>query len=109
MRTLKFIVDQQIIKLDPHCDFSGIVPGTEGYLQAEFSFSSEWTSCTKVAAFYSIMGKEYPPQLLSDGKTCKIPTEALTNRAFRVQIIGKKSDLKLITNKVTVSQNGDRA
>ena len=39
MRTLKFIVEGQIIKQDPNCDFSNLVPGTEGYLRAEFSFS----------------------------------------------------------------------
>ena len=39
MRTLKFIVDGQILRQDPTCDFSNIVPGTEGYLIAEFAFS----------------------------------------------------------------------
>ena len=39
MRTLKFIVEGQIIKQDPSCDFTNLVPGTEGYLRAEFSFS----------------------------------------------------------------------
>ena len=27
-------IDNQIIKADPKCDFSGLVSGTEGYLQA---------------------------------------------------------------------------
>lgn len=108
MRTLKFIVDQQIIKQDPNCDFSGLVPGTEEYLQAEFVFSKEWVGCTKVAAFYSSMGKEFPPQLLENGKTCIIPAEALARRAFKVQVIGRKGDFKITTNKTTVSQNGDR-
>lgn len=108
MRTLKFIVDQQIIKQDPNCDFSGLVPGTEEYLQAEFVFSKEWVGCTKVAAFYSSMGKEYEPQLLENGKTCIIPAKALERRSFKVQVIGKKGDFKITTNKATVSQNGDR-
>ena len=41
MRTLKFKVDGQIITKHPDCDFSNLVPGTEGYLRAEFIFSDE--------------------------------------------------------------------
>lgn len=106
MRTLKFIVDGQIIKQDPNCDFSGLVPGTEQYLEAEFSFSPEWSECAKVAAFYSLMGREYEPQILKDGKSCLIPSEALKRRVFKIQVIGKKEDFKITTNKVSVSQNG---
>lgn len=106
MRTLKFIIDKQIIKQDPVCDFSNLIPGTEGYLQAEFSFSPEWKDCVKVAAFWSPFGREYPPQALKDGKTCMIPAEALNKRDFKVQVIGKKDGFKLSTNKVTVIQNG---
>lgn len=108
MRTLQFLVDDQIIKQHPQCDFSGLVPGTEEYLQAEFHFSPEWDGCVKVASFYSSLGREYKPQVLKDGKTCMIPTEALKKRIFKVQVIGKKGDLKLTTNKMTVSQNGGK-
>ena len=109
MRTLKFIVDKQIISQDPNCDFSGLVPGTEKYLTAEFTFSSEWNGCNKVAAFYSLMGKEYPPQVLSNGYSCVIPAEALERQKFKIQVMGKNNDgLKLVTNKVTVNQEGDK-
>lgn len=106
MRKLRFIVEALTIRLDPDCCFEGLVPGTEGYLQAEFSFSPEWDGCKKVAAFYSVMGTEYPPQILENGKNCTIPAEALKNNTFRVQVMGKKDDLKLVTNKVSVHQNG---
>ena len=106
MRVLKFIVDKQIIKQDPNCDFSGLIPGTSEYLQAEFSFSSEWKEFTKVAAFYSILGKEYPPQILTDGKTCVIPKEALSKKAFKIRIIGKNGESRLTTNKIEVCQKG---
>lgn len=106
MRILKFIVDDQIIKQNPKCDFSNLVPGTEQYVQAEFSFSPEWNGYTKVAAFWSLFGKEYPPQVLKDGKTCIIPTEALKRRAFKIQIVGKKKDTKMTTNKIQINQNG---
>lgn len=108
VRTLKFIVDGQTIKPDPSCDFDGLVPGTEGYLQAEFSFSPEWDGFIKVATFHSMMGKEYPPQVLIGGKSCMISDEALKRRTFKVRVIGKKGDLKLTTNKLAVIQNGGK-
>lgn len=108
MRTLKFIVDNQIISPDPNCDFNNLVPGTERYLLAEFSFSSEWRGYTKVVSFWSMMGKEYAPQVLKDGKTCLIPADALKRRIFKVQVIGKKDNLKITTNKVAVRQNGGK-
>jgi hypothetical protein len=107
MRTLKFIVEDQILKLDPECDFSDLVPGTEGYLRAEFVFSREWNGYVKVAGFYSPMGTEYEPQILKDGRSCIIPAEALVRRKFRVQVHGKGTKGKIMkTNKVTVCQNG---
>lgn len=106
MRTLKFIINEQIITQDPNCDFSNLVPGSEGYLKASFTFSPEWNDSVKVAAFWSPMGREYPPQIISDDNTCLIPIEALAKRTFFVQVIGKKKDLRLTTNKVKVSQNG---
>ena len=106
MRTLKFIVDKQMISKDPNCNFDGLVPGSSGYLQAEFSFSKEWKGCSKVVAFWSLLGKEYPPQILEDGKTCMIPAEALARRSFKIQIIGRVEDYKVTTNKLTITQNG---
>lgn len=107
MRTLKFIVDGQIIRQDPNCDFSGLVPGTEGYLRAEFAFSPEWDGSVKVVGFYSNLGKEYEPQILDNARSCIIPAEALARRIFKVRVIGKtKTGFKLTTNKVAVSQEG---
>lgn len=108
MRTLKFIVEDQIVKPDPNCDFSGLVPGTKGYLQAEFSFSKAWAGYTKVAGFFSMMGREYKPQILKDGKTCMIPAEACAKSQFRVQVLGQKGVDVLKTNKLVVTQNGGK-
>lgn len=107
MRTLKFIVTGQQITQDPNCDFSGLVPGSEGYLQAKFSFSNEWKDAIKVAAFWSMMGKEFKPQVVDKDGTCVIPSDALKAKNFKIQLIGKNGTLKLTTNKVTVRQNGD--
>lgn len=111
MKTLRFIVENQIIKKDPNCDFSYLVPGTKGYLIAEFSFSKEWEGMAKVVGFYSPLGREYPPRALADGKTCVIPFEALDKRIFKIQVIGQSPDFKqkLKTNKVAVYQNGGKA
>ena len=106
MRTLKFIVNGQTISLDPKCDFEGLIPGTEGYLQAEFSFSKEWDNCLKVVAFFSNLGREYEPQVLNSRNVCTIPPEALKNRVFKVQVIGKRKDYTLRTNRLGVHQRG---
>lgn len=103
MRTLKFIVEGQAIKCDPACDFSGLVPGATQQIRAEFTFSKEWTSVAKVAAFYSRLGTEYEPQALNDGRSCVIPIEALKKRMFKIQILGKNG---LITNKLEIEQEG---
>ena len=107
MRTLNFIVDGQILKQDPSCDFSGLVPGTKGYLQADISFSPEWNGCVKVAAFYSPFGKEFEPQVLKDGHTCMIPEEVLKLRSFKMKVIARCGDAKtMTTNKITITQGG---
>lgn len=107
MRVLNFIVDGQILKQDPNCDFSGMVPGTNNYVRAKFYFSPEWKTMSKVAAFWSRFGKEYPPKLIENGTTCDIPTEALESKYFKIQVIGKKSDgTTITTNKLEICQNG---
>ena len=108
MRTLHFIVDKQTLSLDPACSTSDLVPGTKGYLLANFSFSSEWDGCVKVAAFFSNLGKEYPPQVLTNGTSCVIPSEALAKSIFKVQVIGQKGDYNLCTNKTIVHQKGGK-
>lgn len=108
MRKLRFIVKEQLVEADPNCDFSGLVPGTKGYLEAAFSFSPEWSGYTKIASFYSVMGKELPYQILKDGESCVIPEEALKRREFKIQILGKRGDSVLTTNRLTVKQDGGR-
>lgn len=108
MRTLKFKVDGQTIVLDPESDASDLVPGTSGYVQAIFTFSSEWNRCIKVAAFYSNMGVEYEPQILKSGEVCIIPSEALKKSIFKVKVYGQRDDYTICTNKVTIHQKGGK-
>ena len=109
LRTLRFKVDDLLITKDPNCDFSGLVPGSKGYLRAEFDFSSEWDGCAKVAAFYTRFDKEICHAVLEDGKSCIIPEEALKRTIFQVSVFGTNGDIVLPTNKVEVNQNGGAA
>lgn len=111
MRLLKFIVNGQIIEKDPSCDFDNLVPGSDGYLQAEFKFSPEWKDTVKIASFHSVLGKEYEPQFIQFGKICKIPAEALERRTFKISVTGVSKDggkTSIKTNKVAVCQNGGK-
>jgi hypothetical protein len=89
MRVLRFIVTNSTITQDPTCNFEGLVPGAGEPIRAEFSFSPEWKSSAKVVGIWSILGHEYTPQVLKDGKSCAIPYEALNKAAFKLQVLGK--------------------
>ena len=107
MQVLKFIVNGETITLDPTCDLTGLFPGSEDQIKAEFIFSSEWESRVKVAAIWSIMDKEYTPQVVNEDNSCLIPREAISKIAFKVQVLGgKKNRPTLRTNTVTVYQRG---
>lgn len=106
MKILTFRVEGQNIVLDPQCNAEALVPGSEGYVLAEFTFSEEWGNCTKVAGFYSNLGREFEPQILKDGKLCIIPLDALQMSVFKVKVYGKSADRTICTNKVLVHQKG---
>lgn len=108
MRVLQFIVDGNVIKQDPDCDFTGLFPGKEDRIRAEFTFSKDWQKRVKVAAFWSVMGTEFEPQEIKDGESCMIPVEALRKVAFGVQVFGKYRGVKVETNKVMVYQSGGK-
>ena len=103
MRTLKFIVTGQHIEKDPICDFSGLVPGTKGYLRAAFSFSKEWNGCGKIAEFRRFSTSEPVPVKIV-GDACIIPAEVTAKRSFKVTVIGVKKEFKIITDNVEVKQ-----
>jgi hypothetical protein len=106
VRTLKFIVDQQALKKDPSCDFSGLIKGTKGYLKAHFVFSSDWDGCAKVIGFSSNTGVEYKPQVLDETNSCVIPEEALKRQTFNIQAFGKRDGYFILTNKISIVQDG---
>lgn len=105
MRTLQFNVEGLILSKDPNCNFDKIVPCTNGYLQAQFQFSEEWNGYLKVAEFSS-GNHEYTPQVLDKNNSCMIPQEALKRSIFRIRILGRQNDNRLITNRILVYQKG---
>lgn len=108
MRTLKFNVDGSVLKPDPSCDFASLVPGSNEIVMAEFKFSSDWPNGRKVVAFYSLLGKEYTPQILQDGMRCLVPSEALERRSFKLQVMAMINGKTVKTNKLAVSQDGGK-
>lgn len=103
MRVLKFIVSGQSIRQEPSCDFSGLVPGTKGYLRAEFVFDHNWAGCRKVAVFTSLC-KDHPAPIIKNA--CEIPEEALTRKNFQVSVVGERDGYRIQTNKTEVKQDG---
>ena len=108
MRTLKFVVDGANLTREPSCDFSGLFPGSNPEVCAEFLFSSDWKSDIKVVAFYSLLGKEFTPQAISDNKHCQIPEEALKLPVFRMQVMAIVGDSIVSTNPITIYQKGGK-
>ena len=107
MRTLRFIVDGQTVKQDPTCDFNGLFLNKDSGVCAEFIFSSEWNDKIKVAAFWSMLDREYEPQAL-DNNTCIIPVEAFSKASFKIQVLGIGGHERLTTNKLVVLQTGGK-
>lgn len=105
MRTLKFAVNAQRITSDPNCDFSGIVPGTVGYLKAHFSFSPEWAGMVKVAEFRKYLCDEPVSVPIINGE-CAVPDTVTGGKAWYVKIIGKRGDVILPTCNCKVEQEG---
>lgn len=108
MRVLEFVVNDQIITKSPSCDFENLVPGTEGYLYAHFTFSPEWDGAVKAASFWR-GNKECTPQLLRDGHSCVISADALTGSSFGVSVVGKKGIQVITTDRVEVKQRGGKS
>lgn len=108
MRTLKFLVNGEAIRQDPSCDFGGLFLDKNSEICAEFIFSSEWDDKIKVAAFWSMLDKEYEPQPLDSKNMCVIPKEALVRASFKIQVLGVSGSNRLTTNKLAILQTGGR-
>ena len=103
MRTLKFRVAGQKIDKDPACDFSGLVPGTSGYLRAEFQFDEEWNGCRKAAVFTKF-SQDYPVPIING--SCEIPAETLSWKSWEVRVVGERDGYRITTGKIQIRQEG---
>ena len=105
MRTLKFVVNAQKISPDPNRDFSGIAPGTAGYLKAQFSFSAEWSGLVKVAEFRKYLCDEPASVPIINGE-CAVPDTVTGGKAWYVKIVGKRGGVIIPTGNCKVEQEG---
>lgn len=103
MRILEFNVDKQRLSKRPGCDFSNLVAGSVGYLQAKFYFPDEWNKCSKKIARFWIDEQEHA-ESLDTNCCCVIPPEVLIGKNFEVSVLGASSDYKIETNKITIRQ-----
>lgn len=105
MRILDFVVSKQKIECDPVCDFTGIAPGSRGYLYARFRFSADWNGCKKAVVF-SCRGKDECVPLKNG--MCEIPPEALVGSTVGVRVVGEQGGCRITTNKVSFQQTTGR-
>ena len=108
MRKLRFIVDGLSLKQDPACSFDGLFPTPNQDIEAIFTFSKDWDGLPRVVGFYSMLGKEHPPQIIDEDGRCIIPPEALNLPAFKLQVLGVIRGKTMTTNMLTVYQKGGR-
>lgn len=100
MRYLTFDVNAQ--KLIPTSDNSNIVRGTKDYLHVRVNFvGAEWNDCKIVACFTAGTYKDYMP--IVNG-CCKVPDEAASKRAFKMNLIGRNGTYEIKTNQIVISQ-----
>ena len=109
MRTLKFTVVGSTLAQDPSSNFDGLFPAPNQKIRAEFAFSDEWMGIPKVVGFYSMLGKEFPPQIIDEDDHCMIPPETLNLPAFKLQVLGIIRGKTMTTNMLTVYQKGGSA
>ena len=101
MKILQFLVEQQNIRKDPSCDFSGLVSGTKGYLKARFVLSKEWNDCAVAAVFLNSESEEAVPVL--NGQ-CDIPEKITKKKMWWVRVVGMRDGYRITSNKVEVQQ-----
>lgn len=105
MRILKFEANGQKLKKESSCDFSGIVPGTSGYLKASFSFSAEWTGMVKVAEFRKHTCDDSVSVPIINGE-CMVPADVTSGDRWYVKVIGKRGNVLIPTGNCRVRQEG---
>ena len=96
MRTLTFTISGQHITGSA---ISDLVGNTRDYVQASFSFSSEWDDLLKVAIF-TANSKQYP--VVIESGSCKVPAIVMTGDSFTVGVYGGAESERLTTDTCTI-------
>lgn len=105
MRTLKFIVDGQILYKDKNCSFINIVKGSHNYLFLHFNFiGEEWTQYDKAVEFET---KTSHKIVNFYGHTVGIPDEITSERIITIRLIGyKNKEVVFKTSSQNILQRG---
>lgn len=106
METLRFIVKGQQIKKDPRSPFNRMVAGTMNYYDAEFVLDPTWNGYACVAKFRTYDVTVHVP--IVNGKVL-VPNNVMQYKEFRVSVVGKKGNTKLVTNETVVLQSGGKS
>lgn len=104
MRILEFRVEGQRLRKSDSCDFSGIAPGTIGYLKLHFIFDGDWYDCNKICIFDTLT-KSVPVKI--ENGYCLVPEEISKSSSFSVSLVGKgvKKDYLIRTNKELIGED----
>lgn len=94
---LTFIVDKQIIT---RTDTNKPVSNSVDYLQATFSFSSDWDGTMKTAIFKR--GLATIKAVVLENDSCLVPWEIIHENGFQVSVIGVGNGQRITTNPVYV-------
>ena len=105
MRVLEFDVNGQSLSKSNNCDFSGIVPGSDGYLKAHFTFSNDWSGTVKVAEFRTYTSSD-PVSVPIINNECMVPADVTGGNRWYVKIVGKRGSVIILTNNCRVRQEG---
>lgn len=105
MRILEFDVNGQSLIKSKNCNFSGIVPGSDGYLKSHFTFSNDWAGTVKVAEFRTHASSE-PVSVPIINNECMVPADVTGGDRWYVKVIGKRGDVLIPTGNCRVRQEG---
>ena len=105
LRTLEYDITRQKITRTAGCDFTGLAPGTKGYLKVKFhTITDEWIRCEKFAVFY-IDDIEICDVKLDKDDACIVPDYITAQKEFYIALVGKNDDFQIKTSQIRVKQN----
>lgn len=102
MKTIHFQADGTTLTVSQE-DRDGLVAGCHGYYTAQFDLSNDWTGLAIACEFTARDTVQYEPLR---GMKCTIPDSICDSSSYKVRLIGKNKDRRLISTKVLIEQEG---